>query len=477
MYGADAGGIVNIITRSGGDGFDGHVSAEGGRYDTRQLGADLAGGNEVVDFALSAADYSTGGFNARADDTVLRDDDGYDNTTMHGRIGWNATDTLRLELVARDVSGEGEYDNCFGSEGRSDDCENEYDQSAWRVAAELAADAFSHQLAYVVNETERQFYTEGLAAFGSEAELEKWSYLGRFQGGDTLSLVYGVDLQSETMDDGFIRHQRDQDGYYLEYQGSHLDDLYLTAGIRYDDNEDFGSHTTYRVSAAYVITMGSGELKLKGAYGTGFRAPSLYEIVTNDSPWAFPPASAVELQEEDSEGYDLGVVWANPDGLYLEVTYFEQAVENEIYYDLEFFSGYLQGDGETESSGIELVADVPLLDSLFFTGNYTYNDTEQSSGGQRARRPEHLANLGVTWRALDERLVLGLTVRGSYDSVDVDGSSLDDYEVVNLNASYDLTDSLNLYGRVENLLGADYEEVPNYNSPGAAAYAGVRYSF
>ena len=307
MYGADAGGIVNITTRRGGEGFDGNISAEGGRYDTRQLGADLAGGNEIIDFALSAVDYSTGGFNARADDTVLRDDDGYDNTTVHGRLGWNAGDRLRLQLVARDVRGEGEYDNCFGREGRSDNCDNEYDQSAWRLAADLATGAFSHQLAYAVNDTERQFYTDGLPAFGAESELQKWSYLGRFDGGEALALVFGADLQTETMDDGFSGHERDQDGFYLEYQGNHVDHLYLTAGIRYDDNEDFGSHTTYRVSAAYVIPMRGGELKFKGAYGTGFRAPSLYEIVSNDSPWAFPPPSEVALRKEESAGFDVGL--------------------------------------------------------------------------------------------------------------------------------------------------------------------------
>jgi vitamin B12 transporter len=68
-------------------------------------------------------------------------------------------------------------------------------------------------------------------------------------------------------------------------------------------------------------------------------------------------------------------------------------------------------------------------------------------------------------------------VRGSYDAVDSSGENMDDYEVLNLNAEYALTQGLSVYGRVENLLDEDYEEVPGYNTPGAAAYAGVRYSF
>jgi vitamin B12 transporter len=36
---------------------------------------------------------------------------------------------------------------------------------------------------------------------------------------------------------------------------------------------------------------------------------------------------------------------------------------------------------------------------------------------------------------------------------------------------------LHLFGRVENLTDEDYVEVPGFNSAGAAAYLGARYSF
>ena len=39
MYGADAGGIVNITTAAPSEGLTGELSAEGGRYGTQQLGA------------------------------------------------------------------------------------------------------------------------------------------------------------------------------------------------------------------------------------------------------------------------------------------------------------------------------------------------------------------------------------------------------------------------------------------------------
>jgi vitamin B12 transporter len=476
LYGADAGGVINITTDSVEDGLGGQVSAEGGRYGTSQVAANMGGSNGIVDFAVSAADFQTDGFNSLTTDVAPSDDDGYDNTTFHGRVGWNVTEELRFQLVAHDIDGENEYDNCFGIVD-NDDCNNDFEQSSWRAVADYTMGSFTHQLAYSGNDTERSFYTEGQIVFATEGEVERLSYLGSFSPSDALRLVYGVDLETETIDDGSVNRERDHEGYFAEYQGSFGDALFLTAGVRYDDNEDFGTHISYRLSGAYVFDFSGGDLKLKSTYGTGFRAPSLSEIAYNAGSFAYPPASNVSLKEETSEGFDLGLSWYSDAGLYLEAVYFDQTVTDEIFFDLDTFSGYLQGSGDTDSTGVELIGEFQLFDSVVLTGNYTYNDTEDSSGQQRVRRPEHLANIGFTWQGMGDRLLFGMNVRGSYDSMANDGTSLDDYEVVDINASFEILKGLELYGRVENLLDKEYEEIITYNTSGTAGYVGVRYSF
>ena len=479
MYGADAGGVVNITTVAPREGLGGEVSAEGGRYGTRQFAANVGGGNDTVDFNLSASDFDTDGFNARTTDKVLKDDDGYKNTTLHGRFGWNASDDLRLGLVLRDVDAKNDYDDCLTVDtfAPTDRCRDDYEQQAWRVQADYELGRFGHRVFYSDSDTDRNFYSDGVSSFKPKGSLERSGYLGSFTGGDALRLVYGVDLESESMDNGSFDTDRDQQGYYLEYQGGFGDQLFVTAGARYDDNDDFGTHTSYRVSGAYLIDLSGGELKLKATYGTGFRAPSLYEIAYNNGPFAYPPAQDTNLSEEDSDGYDIGASWTTESGLYLEAVYFDQTVNDEIYFDLVNFSGYLQGNGNTDSSGVELIAQWPILETLWLRSNYTYNDTDTSTGSNRVFRPEHLANMGLTWRPLDDRLTLGLYVRMARDAEDVDGSDLDNYEVVDFSASFLIVSGLELYGRVENLLDEDYEEIPTYNTSGAAGYAGLRYSF
>jgi vitamin B12 transporter len=479
MYGADAGGVINISTRQGRSGLQGVLNAETGRYGSDLLSADIGGGSEGLDYALQLSRFGTGGFNASTNDTENRDEDGYDNTTAHGRLGWQADDDLRLELVARSTESDNEYDDCFTpvSFTATDHCRNDYRQRAWRVAGEYHPGAVGHRLAYSGSDTERQNYAGGEPAFGARGRLDKWTYLGDYSRGDQLRLVYGAERLSEAIDDGNIDRERDQDGYFFEYQGSFGPALYLTAGARRDHNDDFGAHSTYRVSGAYVVAVAAGELKFKVAYGTGFRAPSLYEVAYNRGAFAFPPASETSLAIEESAGYDLGVVWSSASDAYLEANYFDQRISDAIYFDLVNYSGYLQDSGESRSRGVELIGALALGDHLQLSGNYTWNETEAPDGSARPQRPRHLANLGLHWQAALSGLRVGVYLRAVGDAVDIDGRPLDDYAVVDLNSSYPLWRTLEVYGRLENLLDADYQEVPGYHTAGAALYAGLRYSF
>jgi len=477
MYGADAGGVVNITTLAPTEGINGSVSAEGGRYGTQQYAANLNGGNSSIDFSLSAADFDSDLYNARTTDTDIRDDDGYKNTTFHGRLGWNVTEELRLSLVGRDAEGDSRYDGCFTADTfePSNACRDEFEQTSWRTAANYETGRFSHEIFYSDNDSSRENFTAGTFTFGLGGDTERYGYLGSFDGGSALRLVYGIDLLEESIDDQAVG-DRDQQGYYGEYQGGFGERFFVTAGLRYDDSDDFGSYTSYRLSGAYLVPFDASELKFRAAYGTGFRAPSLFELATNESPFTGPPAQGFELTEEESEGYDLAVSWYGDGGVYLEAVYFDQDISDEIFYDPVSF-GYLQETGDTESQGVELSAVWDILDGLSLNGNYTYTDSQNMDGDQRARRPEQMANFGISWSALSNRLDLGLNMRLSRDAVDVDGTDMDDYEVVDLNARFALLYGLEIFGRVENLLDEDYEEIPTYNTGGAAGHLGLKYKF
>jgi vitamin B12 transporter len=478
-YGADAGGVINMYTAVSSAGFSGGAEAEGGRYGTQKYGGHVAGGNATIDGAAMVERFETDGFNALTTDTVLQDDDGYENTTAHGRGGWNISPTVRAELVARTVEGKNDYDYCSlpVTFERSDNCRSEYDQDFGRVALIHKGSEFANTLSYNANQADRNYFTEGVNDYSYQSEFQEVGYLGNWHRSDELALVYGAELQRDSTDSGTSDESRDEEGYFLEYRGGFADSVYVSAGARYTDNEDFGTKTTYRTGAVYLLTAGDGEFKFKTTYGTGFRAPSLDELAFNAGPFAFPPAQGTELSEEESEGYDTGVGYFATSGWYLDVVYFDQKIDNEIYFDLINFSGYLQGDGESSSTGVEVTAEVPLSEIIALTGNYTYTDAQDFDGEQRLRTPKNMGNIGLLITPWDDRLEINLNLRVARDSADEFTGSPDDYEVLDVSASYQIMDALQVYGRVENATDEDYQEVPPYRTSGAAAYAGARYTF
>jgi len=475
MYGADAGGVVNVLTRTGAGALGARFGVEYGSFDTRKLDASLFGGGDEGDYFVSVTDLETDGFNAQTADALLRDRDGAENTTLHAKLGWNATDALRVQLVARDIDAAVRFDGC-GFPTTTHDCEATTEQTTYRLSADYRTDRMSHILAYSESDILRHSLAEGAIAFTADGNLSRFEYIGSFRPSDALTLAYGVDLQTEKVV-GAPTRERDQKGYYFEYQGRLGEAFFVSAGARYDDNDDFGTHTSARLSAAYVQALGDGStLKYRASYGTGFRPPSLYEIAYNRD-FAFPPASNVVLKEETSRGYDVGLEYFGANGLRVELAYFDQDIEDEIFFDLVSFSGYLQSPGKSRSKGVEAGVEVPFGSRWALTGNWTYNKAEDSTNEQRLRRPRHVGNLGIGYTSTDERLRVLANYRVSRDSIDIGNVALDDYEVLDLAIAYAPTAKLEVYGRVENALDEDYQEVLGYNTAGRSAYGGVRLRF
>ena len=469
-YGADAGGVINMSSRSTAEGFSASADAQTGRYGTNQLAANIAGRSGTVDYFLAVTDFETNGFNSRDSDSMLMDADGYENTTLHARLGFDITEEFRVQLVHRNVDSRNEFDGCFTAT-RVEDCSDSNDLSATRLEAEYKGTGFSHSISYNSTDSDRESFAGGASSFTAAGELERSEYIGSATDLPGFDLVFGGD-QEKASNNGM---GRDNTGMFLEYLSDFSDAIFLTAGVRHDDNEDFGTNTNYRVSAAYLVDLEEGTLKFKSALGTGFRAPSPFEIAYNAGPFASSPAADIALQQEESEGWEIGVEYFTST-MRLEAVYFDQDVENAIFFDLAAFSGYLQDIGQSNSKGIELSAEVPITDSLRVTGNYTHNETERPDGTQRLRRPENLFNLGFLYTGLDGKLNLNGFYRSQADAIDSGNIAIDDFGVFDLTASYQLTESFQVYGRLENSFDEDYQEIIDYNAAGAAAYIGVSFN-
>lgn len=485
MYGADAGGVVNIITRRAEAGHDGSLGFSSGTDATRQLHADVAGRNSDFDYSLQLTDLSSEGFNASKLDSVQGDKDAYDNRTSRIRLGYKFTPGWHLDGGMHRIDSETEFDNCFSLSGPSHDCESEFSQDNLHLRLQAERESFTQQLSWHRSSTQRTTRGAGSPVLDTEGALEQVFYLGDLSFTDTGSLLFGFDYQQAELDDRSQVYERDQQAVFVEWRDRLGSAFYYSAGVRRDDNDDFGSHNSYRLSMAYLLDWQETSLKLKASTGNGFRAPSLYELAYNRGVFATPPASLTTLQEENSRGYDAGFEFQIA-GIGLEAVYFRQRVVDAIEFDLSTFSGYLQRQGESQSQGVELAFRQQVTANLVLRANYTYTDTEDARGQQRIRRPRDSANLDLSYTHADQRLNLHLSwqYRGEisdeyFDSLFFSNvrTQLEDYHLVSLFASYALTDAFSLYVRGNNLFEQDYEEIFNYNVAGRSVMAGMNFSF
>lgn len=475
MYGSDAGGVVNISTQQLSEGFSAQIGGEAGRYDSRRVFGQAGYANEKVDAYISAANLQTDGFNSTTTDVTSRDDDGYENATYHARVSVMPQENWTLKAVLRKTAGENQYDNCFNV---SNDCENHYDQFNKLISASYEDEKFSNEIQFQQNDIERENFSDGVGLFQYFSELNRINYTAHWKASDWFSLLGGADYKTETFESTFDpEFDRSQIGYFAELQTHFSNQLYVNLGLRHDDNDSVGKFTNYRFTAAKLFSFDSVELKLKTSASSGFRAPSLYEIASNNGPFAGPPATDASLKEETSQGYDGGFELFFGQGLHIEMVYFDQTTQDKIYYDPVSFSGYLQDDGESQSKGIESSINWSMTDYLTVAANFTRNTSENADGSVRARRPKNFGNVRIDSTLLNEKLRVGLLIRYSGDYQDIDNSDVDGYRVLDLHVNYDVIENFNVYLKLYNALDEEYVEVPSFNTAARSASVGLQYRF
>jgi len=264
-------------------------------------------------------------------------------------------------------------------------------------------------------------------------------------------------------------------GAYIQDKIALYESFFATLGIRVDDHSSFGSETTYRIAPAYLFKKTG--TKIKATYGTGFKAPSLYQLYAPAT--ASGPIGNEDLKPEKSKGWDVGIEqYLFQDRLTLGATYFRNDFENLI--DFDWTKGYIN-IAKARTEGAEIFASVRPAEDLTIRASYTYTDTEDKETGEKfLRRPLHKGSLNLNYLFLKKGNVnvdiIYVGKRDDWDPYPKRGK-VGDYTLVNLAASYDITKKIQLFGRVDNLFDRDYEEVKGYGTAGVSFFGGAKVSF
>ena len=473
MYGADAGGVVAITTRQPTEAFSADLSAEMGSNTFQRLGATLTGGSEYVYGSISAATVDTNNFNAREIDNIAPDDDGYQNKSLHATLTAVLSEQWRAGGSAHGVDGANDYDGCFDPDtfATVNNCTDDYAQLAWRSYINWFNDKTDVIASYEQNAIERQYFTEAVKTFETDGGHEELSVIANLQLPSDQRLTMGSDFLVQSLNDGNETRSRNNKAFFAEYARNFLSGN-IQVGYRTDDNDDFGRHNSWRVSTFQPLSLTTIPLALTAALGTGFRAPSLYEIAYNKGPFAYAPASEQRLLAETSKGWEVGLRVGTPEQQ-ITATWFSQDISNEIYFDLSGYSGYLQRSGDNRSEGLEIEGIATLNPQLSVKGNVTFNRTEDALSNQRPYRPELTAAVSLIWQ--NAWLTASLIGRHTQNVVDTEGEPMADYTLLDCSFAANLSDSLQITARIENLTNDTYQQIQGYFSAQRAWYLGLRY--
>ncbi|WP_198152697.1 TonB-dependent receptor plug domain-containing protein [Tsuneonella dongtanensis] len=259
----------------------------------------------------------------------------------------------------------------------------------------------------------------------------------------------------------------------------------LGVGARYDDHNRFGGEWTLGANGAVELADG---LDLRASYGEGFKAPTLFQLLSDFGNPALSP--------ERSKSYDVGLTYSD-NAFSAALSLFRRDSRDLIDFVSCFgvtggictnrpFGTY-DNVGRARAEGFEVELGAEPVRGLGFGAAYSYaKSRDRDAGTDLARRPRHALTLTGDWDTdpLHHRgLKLGADLRLVGDSFDDAGNftRIDGHALVDLRASkvlfaldmrqqYDVE----LFGRVENLFDARYTEVAGYGTQGRAAYVGVR---
>jgi vitamin B12 transporter len=493
LYGSDAlAGVVNIITRKGIGKPKLNLIAEGGSFNSFKGSAGLTGNHNKLNYLISFAHTQSDGFSAAGEKYGNTEKDGYNGNNISSRFGYDFNSNAGINLFIRFTKANADLDQFGGEFGDDPSYISKVEEFTTRAEGffrlfdglweqKIGTSFYKNARKYSYDSTfnnpvsSRNLYdgkkfkadwqnnfhlaANNLLTFGVESEIEQ----------ATTFSSYGPE---ESM---IPKSQVTTTGIYLQDQVKVVNNLFATAGIRYDHNQKFGGAFTYRIAPAYIIWQTN--TKLKATIGTGFKAPSIFYLYDpffgNDS-----------LDTEKNFGWDFGFeqfIWEN--GVSFGITYFSNEFTNLIGFDENFKSINID---KAETKGVELFASAKPIDNLVVKANYTYTDSKDLSDNSPdkdkplLRRPMHKAGLYFDFSFMERANAnLEIIFIGNRDDKDfsffpAERITLDGYTLVNVSAHYDLFKFLRVYGRFENLLNVEYEEVLGYGTPKLSGFAGFK---
>jgi vitamin B12 transporter len=489
LYGSDAmDGVIQIFTHRGTTRVPEFTAfADGGNFATGHGGADLSELLGRFDYAAGVSDFETTGQGAN---------DAFRDRTLSGNFGWKYSDSARTSLSLRDnVSAAGIPGPTALPPFKANltDSIGLHNFSAILHTEFTTGSHWHHQL----DGTEFYFRELNMGSFGPTF----FQYnRARFAGQSTflrkgVAVTAGYEYEVEN---GFISYiglhaRRNNQAGFFDARWQPIVRLTLNAGVRAEDNANFGTRVVPRVGAAYALRIAQGafgDTRVHASYGQGIVEPRFDQTFGIDPCFPGNP----NLSPEQSRTVHAGVEQKlASDRLRLTADYFDSRFRNIISFQLDSitFCGTFFNTNLVRARGANLSGEARVTRWLTANANYTYDSTRTLSapsdpvnldpnylvGSRLLRRPVNSGNfmLNAAFRRMNWNLSGYFTGRRA--DYNYPGQIINPgYARFDLAATYNVARGISVYGRIANLADKKYQEAYGYPALGREFRIGVKYT-
>ena len=488
LYGADAiGGVINVITRGEKDRpFSAYANAGVGTYATTQFDAGFSGASDGWVYSLYGGYGQSGGFNTNRNTAYYYnpDKDSYYRSNVGGTLGYTYKpgQTLTLQTFQSTVNGGYDmgipYFNDRGVQTLSSNMLTSRNviSSLWTstLRAGFSVDDYKTVGASIGT-------LDGTQYFKTRQNQYVWQNDLKFSPTQIVSLAYERLEQSVdgTLSNGdyiapaYVNYQqtsRYTNSLLAIYRGS-WGPQSIQASARTDNNSQYGNFVTG--SLTYGLDLSKNWRASVGA-NTGFRAPNFNELYWPVTPFFMGNPL---LRPEKSRNIEAGLRYTT-DNTQLGLTVYRNEISNLILNQPSIaadpYSPYMPTNiGRATIQGVTLSGNQQLGASTLVRGSFDWLDPRNADTGELLpQRAQQVLKLAVDQSVGRARLTAELYVTSSRRDA-FSSDTLAPFSLVNLAASYPVSDHAEVQLRWNNVFGQQYTLVQGYNTPGSNIFVNL----
>ncbi len=493
LYGSEAiGGVIQIFTRKGGDSETPKVTldAGGGSYDTLKAAGTVSSKLNNTWYTAGASHYNTQGFSTRprvnnpfgGHPLDQPDHDAYYNTAVNARVGHRFDNNAELEVSFMRSQGRNDYDGELQDKtlfinqvaaltGSFDVRDN------WRTILRVGH-SFDDNTQFAP-----QAHDKG---FVSRFYTQRWnaSWLNEIAMGDNHQLLVGSDFRLDenagsdingvaVPNDGTNQYReksRYDVGVFGEYHGQFLDNHFINASLRWDENEQFGDYVTGNIGLRSNWNYG---ISTFANFGNAFKAPTF-----NDLYW--PNAGNPNLKPEESISAEIGLAGKHHN-VQWEVRAYHTDLDNLINWApaptvTDPFRWIPSNVDKTEIQGIEAEISTQIMGWNSKLNMNILSPEDRKTNKRLLRRTDKTLSFDLS-RSFGQFDVGGTVLAQDHRFDDAANLvKVAGYVKVDLRAAYPLDKHWLLSARLNNLLDKQYQTVDAYNTADRNFFISIHYN-